>query len=589
MNRSAFLLQRIEINNYLVLTFLALTNCYCLGNVAQAQHISQRVPYPNQPNNPNQPSQDLEIPPLNDQDTSPLLPETNTPTIKPSTPLAPEAVPGSIVVKRFEIIGNTVISPSEIEAVVKPYTLRNISFIELLEVPQKVTQLYVNKGYINSSAIILPQTIKDRVVKIKIIPGKVEEIKIDGLQQINDKYIRSRLEKATQAPLNQKKLLTALQLLQINPLIANISAELSTGINPNSSILEVKLTEADTFSIGLNLDNSKVASIGTFSRQIELNENNFSGIGDRFNIAYTNSDGSDALNNLSYELPINSDNSKIKFIHNRAYNEITQKPFKLLNIENKTQLYELNYTQPLYQSIEKEISIGFNVTRESAKTTYLEDDEPFPGVISATNEDGETNISTVGFFQDYLTRDEKQVFFARSHFLLGIDALDSTIDENKPDSQFVAWRGYTEYLRTLSPKTTVSVRSNIQLVNDSLPPIEQFPLGGFYSVRGYPQNILTGDNGIFFSTEISQALIKNERKNITLELIPFLDFGKVWNSELELAESVNTLAGIGAGLKFSAGKNLTARIDFGVPLIEIESSGDSLQENGIYFSVQSKL
>lgn len=62
MNRSAFLLQRIELNNYLVLTFLALTNCYCLGNVAQAQQTPKTIPYPNQPNNPNQPTPNLEIP-----------------------------------------------------------------------------------------------------------------------------------------------------------------------------------------------------------------------------------------------------------------------------------------------------------------------------------------------------------------------------------------------------------------------------------------------------------------------------------------------------------------------------------------------
>jgi hemolysin activation/secretion protein len=574
MNRS-LLAQRIESYNYLICTFLTLGNCCFLGNVAQGQPILPTIPNPTKPET---------LEPL------PSLPEVIPPDAKPDSaiPLPPEAIPGSILVKRFEIVGNTVLSQAEIDRVVKPYTLRQISFIELLEVPQKITQLYVKKGYITSGAVILPQTIKDRVVKVKIISGTIEDIKIYGLKQLDYQYVRSRLEKATQAPLNQQKLLAALQLLQINPLIDNLSAELSTGIMPNSSLLEVTITEADTFSIGLNFDNSKVASIGTFTRQIELNENNFSGMGDRLNLVYSNTDGSDALNNLSYELPINARNSTIKLTHNRANNEIIQEPFKsLLGIKNKTQLYDLTYTQPLYQSIYQEVNIGFNLTRSSSKTTYL-NDEPFP-TTSATNETGETNITTLGFFQDYLRRDEKQVFFLRSHFNLGIDALDSTINENKPDSEFVVWRGYSEYLRALSSKTTVSLKSNVQLVNDSLPPVEQFPLGGLFSVRGYPQNILTGDNGIFFSTEISQALIKNQRSKITLEFIPFLDFGKVWNSEIELEQSINTLAAIGAGLKLSVGQNLTARIDFGIPLVEVESSGDSLQENGIHFSLKSSL
>lgn len=568
-------IQRVKSQDFLTLALFIL-GCLFTQDLVQAQQpIPPTIPDTTKP----------EIPqPL------PPLPEVIPPPTRQNRqiPLPPEAIPGSIVVKRFEIIGNTVLSPTEIEKIVKPYTLRQISFIELLEVPQKITQLYVEKGYITSGAVILPQKIEDRVVKIKIIPGTVEDIKIFGLKQLNQSYVRRRLEKATQPPLNQQKLLSALQLLQIDPLIANISAELSAGIQPNSSLLEVEITEADTFAIGLNIDNSQVVSVSTFSRQLELKENNFFGIGDRFNVAYINTDGSNTLSNLSYELPINPSNGTIRLTHNRAYNEIIQEPFKPLNIENKTQLYDITYTQPLHQSIYQKVSIGFNFTRESSQTTFL-DDEPFPNIVGATDSDGKTTVTSLGFFQEYLRRNEKQVFFMRSQFLVGIDALGSTIDDNQPDSKFFAWRGYTEYLRALSQNNLLSVRSNIQLANDSLPPLKQYTAGGFFSVRGYPRNILIGDNGIFLSTEFRYAIIKNTNNQLTLEFIPFVDFGKVWNTNTELDRSINTLASIGAGLKLSVGKSLTARIDFGLPLVEIQSSGDSLQENGIYFSVKSNL
>ena len=564
-------IQQAESSWCLLLTISVLASFYTQNN-ARAQQIPSNLPNPQEPETP-QP-----IPPS---------PEFTSPATQPEQKiLSPEAIPGNIVVKRFEIINNTVITPEEINQIVKPYTLKQISFIELLEVPQKITQLYIDRGYITTSAVILPQTIQDRVIKITIIPGTVEEIKISGLKQLNEGYVRSRLEKATFPPLDRQKLLTALQLLQTNILIDSISAELSAGIEPNSSLLEVSIIEADTSSISLNIDNRQVASIGTFSREIQLNEHNLLGIGDRFNIAYTNTDGSNALSNLSYEIPLNANNSRLKFTHNRAYNEIIQEPFEPLNIENENQLYDLTYIQPLLRSIEREVSIGFNVTRESSQTTYLED-EPFPNVTGATNNDGETIVTTVGFFQDYIKRDEKQVFFLRSHFSLGVDALDAVVDENKPDSEFVAWRGYTEYLRALSQRNMFSIRSNIQLVNDSLPPVEQYTAGGVFSVRGYPQNIVTGDNGVFFSTELRHALVQNNKKQITLELIPFLDFAKVWNTKNELNRSVNTLVGIGTGLELSIRENLTARLDWGIPLVDIDSSGDSLQENGIYFSLKS--
>jgi hemolysin activation/secretion protein len=48
--------------------------------------------------------------------------------------------------------------------------------------------------------------------------------------------------------LNQKRLLEALQLLQLNPLSANISAELAAGTRPQTSVLEIQVSEAKTFN-----------------------------------------------------------------------------------------------------------------------------------------------------------------------------------------------------------------------------------------------------------------------------------------------------------------------------------------------------
>ena len=146
--------------------------------------------------------------------------------------LNPENIPGTIILKGFEIIGNRVIPEAEIDSLLEPYLLRRISFVELFEVQQVITQLFVERGYLTSGAYIPPQKIQDRIVRVEIIEGSLEEIKIYGLKHLRPGYVRERLAAATQPPLNRQKLLNALQLLQLNPRIANISAELSQGINP---------------------------------------------------------------------------------------------------------------------------------------------------------------------------------------------------------------------------------------------------------------------------------------------------------------------------------------------------------------------
>ncbi|MEM7592749.1 MAG: ShlB/FhaC/HecB family hemolysin secretion/activation protein, partial [Cyanobacteria bacterium P01_A01_bin.83] len=66
----------------------------------------------------------------------------------------------------------------------------------------------------------------------------------------------------------------------------------------------------------------------------------------------------------------------------------------------------------------------------------------------------------------------------------------------------------------------------------------------------------------------------------------FFDFSRVWNSD-RLALDDNTLLSLGLGLQFSLKDLLTARLDWGIPLIEAQDlPGNSLQESGFYFSLK---
>lgn len=317
------------------------------------------------------------------------------------------------MVKEFDLVGDRTLSPAEIERIVEPYLYRPISFVELLEVQTAVTQLYIDKGYITSGAFIPPQTIEDRTVKVEIIPGTVEAIKISGLNRLKESYIRSRLQVATAPPLNQNKLLQALQLLQLNPLIANISAELSKGVNPGSSFLEINIEEADTRKVIFSIDNYRSPSVGTIRRQIDVRENNLLGWGDRFNISYVATEGSRSLGNLSYVVPLNPKNVEIQLIHSRTDSKIIEAPFDDLDIETDSRRYEVTYRQSLWQTPEATATAGLTFSRQSSQNTFM--DMPF--VLSrGADRLVETKISALRLFQEYSTRDRQQVFAFRSEF-----------------------------------------------------------------------------------------------------------------------------------------------------------------------------
>jgi hemolysin activation/secretion protein len=198
------------------------------------------------------------------------------------------------------------------------------------------------------------------------------------------------------------------------------------------------------------------------------------------------------------------------------------------------------------------------------------------------DDNGRTRISAVRFFQDWVKRDERQVFAARSQFSLGVDLFDATINNDAPDSRFFAWRGQAQWTRLLVADTLLLVRGDVQIADSSLVPFEQFGIGGQQTVRGYRQDALLADNGVLFSTEFRIPILKAKGGGL-LQLTPFIDIGTGWNNgKSNLTE--DTLIGTGLGLLWQQG-SLSARIDYGIPLISVDTDKRTLQDNGIYFSI----
>ncbi len=525
-----------------------------------------------------QPVEPETLPPIEE-----ILPELESPALDDSNTIKKPL--NTVFVKKFEIIGSTVFTPEELAAVLQPYTLRRLSFTELLAAQEAIDRLYFQNGYITSGTILPPQKLENGIITIEVVEGTVEEINITGLNRLNVDYVRNRLKIATNAPLNRNKLLNALQLLQLDPLIKNLAAELTAGTRKGSSILELELQEADPFDVTLNFDNFRAASVGTDRRSVRLTHRNLLGYGDRFSVGYLNTDGSNSLDNINYTLPINPSNGTLDFHLSYTDSEIITSPFDRFNIESENINYEFTYRQPLIQKPTKDVAVGITFAKSNSATTVREQ----PAQLSRGAEsDGITDTSVIRFFQEYTSRDSDEVLAFLSEFSLGINALGATINDNgQPDSKFLAWRGQAQYLKLLNPTVTLLFRSDLQLANDALVPTEQFSLGGGLNIRGYRQDALLADNGWFNSVEVRATIVSIPKWQTSLQLTPFVDFGTVWNSD-DLTLEANTLVSTGIGLRLQVSDDFTSHLDWGIPLVDLEEEENSLQEEGIYFSLELK-
>jgi hemolysin activation/secretion protein len=502
-------------------------------------------------------------------------------------------LPQNITVTRFDFEGNTAFSSQELSDAVIQFTNQPITFATLLEAEATVTKLYTDAGYINSGAVILAgQTLSPQgaVVKIQVIEGGIEEIKVTGTKRLSPDYVRRRLALATRKPLNQNELLKALQLLQLDPLIKQIAADLSAGSRPELGVLTVKVQEARPFNAEVFADNGRTPSVGSFRRGVRFEQSNLLGIGDTVNLEYANTNGSNAFN-LSYAVPINPQNGKITLSGGFSFTEVIEEPFDTLDIVGDSYFVDLSYRQPIIQTPTQELAVGITASRQESQTLFFKV-QPIPTQGTGADENGVTRVMALRPFVEWIRRTPQDVFALRSQFNIGLGVLDATVDESPPDSRFFSWRGQAQYVRQFAPDLLFVVRSDLQLSADPLVPLEQFALGGQQSVRGYRQDALLTDNGFFASAEVRLPILRVKKVKGVLQVVPFIDFGVGWDStgrETTQELEQNTLIGVGVGLQWQMWDRLTARFDWGIPLNTLENSQKSLQEQGLYFSINYSL
>ncbi len=570
-------------------TLQLLTICvlwFELGAAAIAQ-----TPAPSQPPaSQERPVTNPLLPPRPDLEPFPEITPTPLPPsplqIPPgSTPHAPESVPmpaATVYVDRVLVQGSKIFSEEELASVVRPFEKRRLTFEQLLEIRSAITKLYSDRGYITSGAFLPPQDdLATGTIKIQVVEGELERLEIRGLQRLRDRYVRRRLEQAAKTPLNLREIESALQLLQINPLLSSVRAELRAGTAPGRSVLVVNLQEAKAFRAAALLENRDPPSVGSVRGSLIVGHDNLLGLGDRFSAELGLTSGITELE-LAYAIPLNSRDGTWNVRYERTRSQIVEEPFSILDINSNSETVSFGFRQPLMRTSTHEFALGLLMDFRRSQS-FLFNDLPFS--FSPGSEQGEAKVRVLRFTQDWINRGSNRVLAARSQLSFGLPILGATQNEAGIDGIFFSWVGQFQWVQAINQDITAIARIAAQLTPDSLLPLEQFSLGGIDTVRGFRQNYRVADNGIVGNLEIRFPILQQEDGIGIVQLAPFIDVGKVWNNADEI-RSPQLLASTGLGLRWQIGNTLLARLDWGIPLVSYDRQGNTLQDSGVVFSIR---
>jgi hemolysin activation/secretion protein len=499
-----------------------------------------------------------------------------------------------LFVREFRFQGNTVFSEKDLAQIAQPFSNRELNTEDLERVRRAISLHYINRGYINSGAIIPDQDPKDGVVRITIVEGVLTKTELHGNRWLRDGYIERQLGRWSGEPLNMNDLQEGLQLLRQNPNIERINAELKPGANAGEGVLDLRIQDRHPFRVGMQIDNQRPPSVGEEELWLTSADLNLTGNSDplyvRYGLLNGTADGvelSEADNlEVGYSFPVTS-LTTIGVRASRLNTRLVEESFSAFDIKSLTTSFGVNIRQALRQTASEEIALSLGFDHRRNKTWLL--DQRFN--LSPGAEHGEMVVSALRFSQDWMRRGQNHVVALRSTFSFGLDIGDASDNgiPGEPNGEFLHWLGQAQYVQRLfGTQNELVLRASGQFSAERLLALEQFSVGGMDTVRGYLENQLVRDRGFVSSAEFRIPVLFNKAGAGILHVAPFFDFGGGWN--VENSPSPTTIASSGIGVLFAPNKHVGAQFYWGYRFRDLDMPEDARAQGlGIHFRLQLDL
>lgn len=517
-----------------------------------------------------------------------------TPSITAPAPAAPQgAQPLSsapvFVLRKITLEGNTALDATAIDAVSARYIGKPVSIADLEEIRRQLTLLYIDHGYINSGVTIPDQIVENGVLVLHATEGRVSGIEVSGAKNFAPDYFRARLERGLSVPFNVADMEQEQQILLQDPLVRRLNIELLPGLVPGEATAHADVLEASPYAAVMQIANNQSPTVGEIRGQMQGTAANILGFGDILSAQYGRSQG---INDgaIGYSLPLASDDTRINLHYDINGTLVVAPTLSPLHVTSNYTSLALGVSRPFYRTAEQNLTLGVSLEQRRAQTFLLN----MPFSFTAGSSNGATNVTALRFTQDYLDRDAEHALALRSTLSFGLPILGATVTSMEPTGKFLSWLGQAQYVRRVYRDWDAVIRSDLQLSNHPLFPIEQFALGGIDTVRGYRQFLTVTDDAFFASAELRIPVgtlrlpyLADTAEAGTVQIVPFYDFGEGWNVARP-TPAPSDISGVGAGVRWLVGSGVTAEVYYGKALRHV-SAGTALEDRGLYFRLTAKV
>lgn len=516
-------------------------------------------------------------------------------TYTPEEPLSIQVMPlpettadlgVTLQVRRFAIRNNTVFSTMVLNRLVAGWENRELTLGQVHEAAREITKFYQEAGYFLARAYVPAQEVRDGVVEIIVLEGRLGEVMVDGNEYYREGFIECHFIPVKYDVRSFHRGRTAINYAQLERSLLllndNLNLDARAIFRPGKEIydtdLYLEVEDRRPFSGYLDYNNFGSRYISRHRFGLTVNAGNLLRQGD---VTTLRTAVGVPLNqmfhgSIGYNAPVNWAGTRVGASYSYLSFDVT-KAFKILDMEGRSSVYNLNVSHPVIRSQRRNLTVDAAFERKSV-TNYI-----FGEYVT-----GDDVLSVVNAGLSFNNTDESGRNYLRAHVHQGIpDFLGSNIDPALGRGPAGATARFTkltfdagrihrlnlEGLNRLAAMFTgdcgnyderigfAVLRAQGQWTNDTLPTAEQFSLGGPDTVRGYPMGDFPADRGFALGLEV-RAPILRDRFPERVQLSLFTDYGRGYLvTALPDERKSDSLSGAGLGVRALLPFDINMRLD----------------------------
>lgn len=288
----------------------------------------------------------------------------------------PENAGGIVVhVSSIEIVGSSVYSSGDLEALTLPFIGRDVSLASIFDLAQRVTAKYGEDGYVLSRAIVPPQELDPTgaVVRIEIVEGYVDRVEWpEAIDRYRD-FFSDYAERITaERPSNINTVMRYLLLAGDLPGIDVTSRFQASMDNERASTLVVEVAEKpiDAFA---QVDNRGTDARGPLQQSVGITVNNRLGAHEAVSLSYSGALNLGELHQLSgsWRQVLNAEGLLAFADISLSWGEPGTAPLQALAFTSSGWNAELGVSAPVLRSRDKNLTLTALVFASESRAEML--------------------------------------------------------------------------------------------------------------------------------------------------------------------------------------------------------------------------